>query len=106
MEAMSLLIEALERGDIELAAKYFRLETDPDDPDYLGRGEWAEALQRTADANKMAEILLRLRRLEPVDGRLGKEDYKLVGRDENGAMTAYIDMQLNTFSGVWKIESL
>ena len=43
---------------------------------------------------------------EDVEGKIAEDDFKFVLYDKNGDVGARINMQLNIYSKVWKIESL
>jgi hypothetical protein len=103
-ETLKLFIEALKAGDIELASKYFALETNSQDPDYLTRKKWEEGLRKIKEKNGLEEVISKLLQL------------KLTFKDEDGAVfklfnsnkevEVLLEMKMNKYSKVWKIESL
>jgi len=104
-ETLQLFITALEAGDIELASKYFALEDNMNDPDYLTRRKWEEGLKNTDETN-IQEIISSIQRatLESRDEFMGVAWFSIVGTD--GKTQHEILLSFNKNSGVWKIESL
>ena len=100
-ETLNLFIDALRKEDIDLAFQYFVLKENGErDP------KWREGLARTRDAGKLQEVANSLSKAKPdLDGRAYEEDYKFYV-EENGTIKIYVDMELNEYSSVWKIESL
>lgn len=106
-ETLRLFVEALERNDLELAAKYFMLETNESDPDYLTRKKWENGLRDMEEQGRTAEVIRIVGLAKPYpDDRIDEEDLKFISEDEAGEMLGYIDTQFNRYSGVWKIESM
>ncbi len=105
-ETLQLFIAALEAGDIELASKYFALEDNMNDPDYLTRRKWEEGLRSTQQEGKIQIIISDLKevRLESVNNFMETAWFSV--RDVNGEMQHEILLGFNKSSGVWKIESL
>jgi hypothetical protein len=100
-ETLKLFIEALEKGDIELASKYFVLRDDGSvDP------KWLEGLRTTKEAGKFEETIQILSEAKPdLEGRAYERDFKFATY-QNGKLVAYINLELNKYSQLWKIESL
>ncbi len=100
-ETLQLFIEALRKNDVDLAFQYFILKENGErDP------KWREGLIKTRDAGKLQEAIDLLSRAKPDPSeRSYEKDFKLVVR-EGGEVKAYVDLELNEYSGVWKIESL
>ncbi|MDP3991823.1 MAG: hypothetical protein Q8P66_02935 [Candidatus Colwellbacteria bacterium] len=100
-ETLQLFIDALRKDDIELAYKYFILKEDGNrDP------KWREALVKTKDAGKLQEAVDLLSRAKSdLNERSYEKDFKFVVREGN-EIKAYVDLELNEYSGVWKIERL
>lgn len=107
-ETLSMFISALEKGDVDLASKYFDLETNPNKKDYLTRNEWTKILKDTIATHGIDSVIEVVQRAKPEKEVFGYEgDYKFVSKDPNTEkIDMYINMNLNTFSKVWKIESL
>ena len=101
-ETLQMFIEALKREDVELASKYFVLRSDgSSDP------KWKEGLIKTKEIRKLQEVINVLSKAKPdLGARISEEYYVFSTRDENGTVTADIDLRINKYSGVWKIESL
>src|SRR3989344_8812900 len=64
-ETLDMFIDALKKGDIDLAAKYFELETNMNDKNYLTRKKWEDGLKATKDAGKIEEVADLLSRAVP-----------------------------------------
>ncbi len=99
-ETLRLFIEALRKENVDLAFQYFVLEENGErDP------KWREGLIKTRDAGKLQEVADLLSKAKPEEGRVSENDFKLSIR-EGRELKAYINLQFNQYSGVWKIESL
>jgi len=100
-ETLKLFIEALEKGDIELASKYFVLRDDGNvDPKWIG------GLRTTKEAGKLEETIQILSEAKPdLESRSYERDFKFATY-QNGKLVAYINLELNKYSQLWKIESL
>lgn len=106
-ETLKIFIEALKKEDIELASKYFILETNANSPDYLTRKKWEGALMKAKQEERLMKIIDILSKAEPdPEAVIGLDYYVFSARDENEVVIADIDFQLNKQSGVWKIISL
>ena len=106
-ETLQLFIQALKAGDVDLASRYFMLETNESDPDYLTRKKWEEALQQSKKEEKLNSIAdLLSRAVVDRDGIAYETDYKFSVFNEKAEMEAYINMEFNKYSNVWKIESM
>ena len=82
-----------------MAAKYFMLD------DKLSREKWVKSLQQLKDKGLLSGMATDLRKAKGVKGD-DKNDFgfELYGKD--GIVSTLVDMQLNTYSQVWKIENL
>ncbi len=100
-ETLKMFIDALKKDDVELASKYFMLRSDGSiDP------KWLEGLEKTKQAGELQEVADLLLKAKPdIKARAYDKDFKFAVR-ENGELKAYIDLEFNEISGVWKIESL
>ncbi|MBI2013148.1 MAG: hypothetical protein HYS88_01740 [Candidatus Colwellbacteria bacterium] len=100
-ETLNLFIEALRKNDVDLAFQYFILKEDGNrDP------KWKEALVKTKDTGKLQEAAGLLSKAKPdLNERSYEKDFKFVVREGN-EIKAYVDLELNEYSGVWKIERL
>ncbi len=105
-ETIELLISALEKDDIELASKYFALNTDLDSPDYLTQNLPLKELERIKNSLGLDYLKNLLNKKEiDHDGPLYEGDYGFIIK-EDGELVSEINMELNPFTKVWKIESL
>ena len=98
-ETLKLFIEALKKEDVELASKYFILD------DNGSREKWVVRL------NELKEKKLLLTMAEDIEKDAkpakpvyeGDAGFELFNND--GTVGVLIDMELNKYSGVWKIEN-
>ncbi|MEW5805281.1 MAG: hypothetical protein AB1721_00925 [Patescibacteria group bacterium] len=106
-ETLNLFIDALKKGDIELASKYFALNTNENSEYYLEYDpKWKRGLELTKEANKLDEVIEKLSFVKPDKERItSEEDFKFI-LEKNGEILGYINLELNPYSGVWKIESM
>lgn len=103
-ETLKMFIDALKKEDIELASKYFALNTNENSEYYLTKKEWENGLRKIKEEGNIDGIISKL------------EKVKLTFKDESGALfKAYnnngeinvlVDIKLNKYSQVWKIESI
>lgn len=104
-ETLNMFVDALKKGDVELASKYFELDTNTQSPDYLTRRKWEEVLVQAKNEGRLPQIIDLLRIINPagssVSGYFGFE-----ARDEKGNLIDDISMHLNDRSNIWKIQSL
>jgi len=106
-ETLDLFVEALRADDIELAAKYFHIETNTEDPDYLTRRKWEENLEKIVEEYGIDRTIALLENNQFTGVALWNENlagFDLLG--DNGKVIGTIGLRFNTRSGVWKIESL
>ena len=102
-ETLQMFIEALRKEDIELASKYFMIETDTQDPNYLTRNKIVKALQEEKQKDKLQYIADILSRAIPDPaGPLYEGDYGFVVYEKEKVI-AEINMEFNKESSVWKI---
>lgn len=98
-ETLALFIAALRVEDADGAAQYFMLD------DELSREKWVvrlNDLKRRGSLQNMADDIAQ----NAVPGTPTYEgDYKFFLRNEDGTIGLEIDMELNPFSGVWKLQS-
>lgn len=55
-ETLKLFIQALKEENIELASKYFALETNTQDPDYLTINKWVKFLNEIKNKNLLMKM--------------------------------------------------
>ncbi|KKT86401.1 MAG: hypothetical protein UW85_C0002G0002 [Parcubacteria group bacterium GW2011_GWA1_Parcubacteria_45_10] len=105
-ETLQLFIEALKKGDIELAAKYFALDPNENSEFYLTRREWEEAIKKTEEEKGFEQIILDLEKAK------FRSESKEMGSSwfatfkDDGSLKQEILLTFNKYSGVWKIESM
>jgi hypothetical protein len=99
-ETLKMFIDALKKEDVELASKYFILRLDGSvDP------KWAEGLEEAKQAGKLFEIISILSNAKAA-GSVMEGYFGFEVRNKNNELIADINMRLNKYSGIWKIESL
>jgi hypothetical protein len=99
-ETLDMFVEALKAGDIELAGKYFLSDEN------LSRDHWLDMLNDIKNRDLLDEMAKDLEELaRPVEGDDSNDfAFEILGSD--GTVVVLIDLQLNKYSNVWKIESL
>ena len=105
-ETLDMFVDALKKGDVELASKYFALDTNTKSPDYLTRRKWEEGLNEVSRNGGIPNIISELGNL-PIkarDDKLGTAIFKSVNSE--GVADVLVDMIFNKYSQVWKIESM
>ena len=104
-ETLAMFVDALKKGDMGLASKYFMLDTNTQSPDYLTRRKWEEILNKVNTDNKISDLIVSLEKAKTagssIQGYFGFEV-----RDKDGKLVGDIGMQLNKYSQIWKIESM
>ena len=106
-ETLDLFVAALKKEDVDLASKYFLLINDSSSSDYLTWNKYKLELQKAKDAGRIANMVNILSRAVPdLKNIFSESDYKFSVYDSTDKLEAYINMELNKYSGVWKIESL
>ena len=109
-ETLQMFISALKQGDLDLAAKYFSLNTNEKSQDYLTNTQARQGLQRLQDEGRIPELIALLEKAEPAKDQAPKiEDrqyYYYEVLDENGKILEEIEFIYNRQSNVWKIESM
>lgn len=101
-ETLQLFIDALKKEDIDLAAKYFVLNTNGEqDP------KWKEALLKAKESGKLNEIINLLSKSKPdLGAKISDNDYIFSTRNDRGEVLLDMGLEFNKHSGVWKINSL
>src|SRR3990167_4710898 len=103
-ETLKMFIEALKKEDIELASKYFALDTNENSEYYLTRKKWEETLERAKKEGKLREIINTVLRAIPTENQelLGNTFWFSV-YDDRGNVELLIELSRNSQSKVWKI---
>lgn len=100
-ETLRLFIEALKKEDIELASKYFMLNSAGERDE-----KWLEGLRKTKEQNQISNTIHLLSMAVPdYEARLGEGDFKFKIY-QGSRLVGYINLEYNPYSQVWKIESL
>ncbi|MFA5098969.1 MAG: hypothetical protein WC461_01990 [Candidatus Paceibacterota bacterium] len=100
-ETLKMFIDALKNDDVELASKYFVL-----DENGKVNPKWIKGLQDTKDAGRFQGLATLLSgAIADEDNSTSAEDFKFKAY-ENNVLKAYVNMQFNKYSGIWKIESM
>ena len=109
-ETLQMFISALKQGDLDLAAKYFTLDTNEKSEDYLTGNKVRQGLQRLQDEGRIPEVIALLEKAEPFKDQTHKiEDqwyYYYAVYGENGEILEEITFLYNKHSGVWKLDSI
>ena len=103
-ETLKMFIDALKKEDIELASKYFALDTNENSENYLTRKEWEETLERAKKEGMLREIINTVLRAIPTENQelLGNTFWFSV-YDDRGNVELLIELSRNSQSKVWKI---
>lgn len=101
-ETLVLFADALEKGDTELASKYFVLDNSGSaDP------KIKESVQKIILENRVLSVTDMLNKLQPSTHEMalpGGKEFVVLKQD--GTVDYSLIMRLNTYSNVWKIESM
>ena len=103
-ETLNMFVSALKAGNLDLASKYFYLDTNPDSPDYLTRKKWEEGLKKSGADGRVPIILKSLSTVKIT----GQTEFGATFEsfDARGDVSVLVELRLNKYSGVWKIESM
>lgn len=100
-ETLDMFIDALEKGDIELAGKYFALDVN------LSRQKWVDALRDSYENDEISKIIDLLKRLKPSSKQsILETEYEFIVLGDSGLADYILHMNLNEYSKIWKIESM
>ncbi len=105
-ETLDLFVEALRAEDIELASKYFQLETDTQDPDYLTRRKWEEGLKKTEEEKKLLDAIKIVSNVKFNSDSSSDDTAWFILKNKEGIVEYSVILKFNEYSNVWKIESL
>ena len=105
-ETLKLFVEALKKGDVDLASKYFVLDDNTNSKDYLTRKKWEVALNRAKAEGGLQELIniVSKAKFDSKSDIFNTASY--VVYDKNRILIADISLVLNKISKAWKIESL
>ncbi len=101
-ETLDMFVEALRKGDLELASKFFSPEIDeknPEDMTWQGHLEYLQGIKEKGFIERMANDF------ENFDDDFRKDEdiHWFVFYNEDGSTELKIPVSLNKDSGVWKI---
>jgi len=100
-ETLDMFIDALEKGNIELAGKYFALD------DNLSRQKWEDGLKQAQDGGKITEIINVTKKFIPAtEQSILETEYDFIVLGDGGLADYLMHMRLNEYSKVWKIVSM
>lgn len=98
-ETLDLFVSALRAGDVELASKYFLISEN------ATRDQWVTYLAAVKEKGllaKMAEDIV----TKAMPGNSSEDQFAFVLYNKSGTVGLQIGMRLNSYTGLWKIESL
>lgn len=102
-ETLDLFIDALKKGDVDLASKYFLLKED----EGFSREKWMKILEKAKNDGIFLIVANNLMTAIPnPDDSINENDFKFVIFGEDGLVKNTINLQFNSLSKVWKIENL
>jgi len=101
-ETLNLFIDALKKGDIDLASKYFVLKENGEVDEEFKSG--IENLKNRGDLEKLISALFAS--MPDLGAKINNNYFVFISRNESGESIIEIDLKLNEYSGIWKIESL
>jgi hypothetical protein len=104
-ETLDMFIDALKKGDTELASKYFMLDTNTQSPDYLTRRQWEEGLMNVQKDGKIYGIISNLENIKPQKSNTNYEA-GFESLNKEGIVEILVEMNLNKYSQIWKIISM
>ncbi len=108
-ETLKMFIDALKKGDVELASKYFAIEENTKDPNYLTRKKWEDALRQSMEADQLSRVIDIVSRAisDKETTTMANVAWFIVYKKDNPKdLEADINLHFNTYSQVWKIESM
>lgn len=98
-ETLSLFISALEKGDVDLASRYFLI------GEKISQSEWRDGIQKMKDAAQLEFIINDIKSSELLE-RSEMLNYAIFRTTNKESGPHDISLKLNTYSNIWKIESL
>lgn len=98
-ETLALFVDALKKEDIDLASKYFLID------DKNSQETWRKALEEKKNADKLQDIINLIEKARPA-GSAMENYFGFEIRDDKNQLLHDINMILNKYNKIWKIESL
>lgn len=99
-ETVNLFVQALKNSDLQLASNYFTLKSTSTS------NEWYKILENAEIKGELNEIILALSSKDFEFNNTISEHSSFIFKNEKNEVLLIIDLILNKYSGVWKIESL
>ena len=99
-ETLNLFIDALKKGDIDLASKYFVLKENGEVDE-----EWIALLNKIKNDGNLERFAFDLEKYNEAKNTFDPY-FIFLYKNNNGSIALQVTMRLNKYSGVWKIESL
>lgn len=99
-ETLDLFVDALRKGDVELASKYFLLDEN------LSRDKWLTLITDIKNRGYIAKLADDISRKAEAGNLISENQFGYVLRNGDGTIGLQIDLRFNRYSKVWKIESL
>lgn len=99
-ETLRLFVEALKKGDVDLASKYFWID------EGIPQSVWRDGMQKLKDEGKLEEVVGNIERAT-YDNQSSSEKTKwFVIKDSNGIVDYSITLKINEENKIWKIENM
>ncbi|MDP3729329.1 MAG: hypothetical protein Q8R26_01045, partial [bacterium] len=99
-ETLDMFIAALEKGDIELASKYFLLDMNEN----YSRGKQMNYLENIKNKNLLISMIQDLKTAESHDSLYeGNQQFIIYNKEKTDSLL--INFRFNEQSNIWKIES-
>ncbi|KKS81511.1 MAG: hypothetical protein UV58_C0020G0003 [Candidatus Wolfebacteria bacterium GW2011_GWC1_43_10] len=106
-ETLNMFIEALKKEDVDLASKYFALDTDENSKYYLTRKAWEEELINAKEKGDLGKIIEALSRAVPTPNQeYSQNTFWFSVIDNKGETQQLVEMTMNSNSSVWKIVNI
>ncbi len=105
-ETLKMFIDALKKDDVELASKYFMLETNTNDPNYLTRKKWEDTLAKTQEQKGFKDVIDIISKMTLDEKMSSSNTTWFALRNSEGIVDYSIILIKNKYSNVWKIESM
>lgn len=99
-ETLDLFVAALRKGDVELASKYFLLDEN------ASREKWLIFLKDVEQKGLLTKMANDISKDAKPFGTPSENEFYFGLFNKDGIVAIPIDMRLNKYSNLWKIESL
>ena len=74
--------------------------------DKLSRDQWVKSLEELKRKDLLDDMARDIKKAKPDSDKTSENDFKFAIYDNTGLVASIVNMQLNTYSEVWKIEDL